>query len=426
MKIRLAGIWCLGLLLTPVSPAWADGVIRDSVGAIPAGRGGANIGYADNGAVLLNNPAGMVNFRGNGWFEIGADGLFTSLDYADPQNSADAEFEPFGIPMVSYIQKSDDERWAAGVGVFVPAGFGARWHLNNPPPFPGSSTYKSVGGLIKIIPGLAYRVTDRLSVGATLGVAVSHAELEGPFVLQTGPLAGVPTRLDLQATGAAPTWSVGTQYLLSDRTVVGAVYTSEDRFRLDGSARADVFGLAPVPVASAFDAEVDLVWPQSVGVGFQHELSRRHRIGADVIWYDWSHAFDQLDLKLTNPTNPMFAMLGPRIQDRFPLEWEDSITVRTGYEYHWTPCDILRTGYVFNSDTIPNQTLTPYIPAILDHTVSTGYTRIWRDYWFNIAYQFSWGSDRHVTQSAILGGDFDNSYFKSQAHWLFLSVARQW
>lgn len=426
MKTRLLGICLLGLLLSPGGLLRADGVIRDSVGPIPGGRGGANIGYADNGAVLLSNPAGMTNLRGNGWFEIGVDGLVTDLEHADQQSSSDNEAWAFGIPMLSVMQKSDDERWAAGIGVFVPAGFGAQWDLNAPPFFGDSATYKSVGGLIKIIPGVAYQVTDRLSVGATLGVAVSHAELEGPFVLQTGPLAGVPTRLDLQATGAAPTWSVGTQYKLTDRTVIGAVYTSEDRFRMEGSARADVFGLAPVPVPSSFDAEVDLVWPQSVGVGVQHQINDRHRVGVDVIWFDWSHAFDQLDLKLSNPTNPMFRMLGPRIQDSFPLDWEDSITVRTGYEYHWTRQDILRTGYVFNSDTVPNATLTPYIPAILDHTVSAGYSRIWRDYWFNVAYNYAWGSDRHVGDSAIVGGDFDNTYFKSQAHWLYFSIARQW
>ena len=427
MKIRLLGCCSLGLILTWVGALHADGVVRDSIGAISSGRGGANIGYADNGASLHSNPASMTNIRGKGLWEIGVDTLFTDLDYRDPQNTgARAEFEPLGIPMLSVMQKSDDGRWAAGFGVFVPAGFTARWDLNNPPPFPGSSTYKSIGGLIKILPGIAYQVDDRLSIGATVGAAISHAELEGPFVLQTGMLAGVPTRLDLQATGVTPTWSVGLQYLLSERTTLGVVYTSEDRFRLDGSARADVFGLAPIPLQSSFDAEVDLVWPRSLGVGIQHIVAPRHRVGADVIWYDWSSAFDQLDLKLSNPSNPMFAALGPRIQDTFPLDWEDSISVRAGYEYFCTPCDIFRLGYVFNSDTIPNSTLTPYIPAILDHTISTGYSRLWRDYAFNIAYQYAFGSDRHVGDSAIIGGDFDNSYFKSQAHWLFLSIARQW
>ena len=385
MKLRLLGCCCLALAVVAVDSLRADGVVRDSVGPISSGRGGANIGYADNGAVLMSNPAGMMNLPSRGWFEIGVDGLITDLEYRDPQNSADAEFEPFGIPMISFMQKSPDSRWAAGVGVFVPAGFGARWDLNNQPPIPGSSTYKSIGGLVKILPGVAYQATDRLSIGATLGAAVSHAELEGPFVLQTGPLAGVPTRLDLQATGVTPTWSVGMQYLLSERTTLGAVYTSEDRFRLDGSARATVFGLAPIPLQSSFDAEVDLVWPQSVGVGLQHLLAPRHRVGVDVIWYDWSHAFDRLDLKLSDPTNPLFAMFGPRVQDSFPLDWEDSMSVRTGYEYLANSGDIFRLGYVFNRDTIPNSTLTPYIPAILDHTVTTGYSHRHCDYWFNIA-----------------------------------------
>ncbi|HEX6985136.1 MAG TPA: outer membrane protein transport protein, partial [Planctomycetaceae bacterium] len=199
----------------------------------------------------------------------------------------------------------------------------------------------------------------------------------------------------------------------------------EDRFTLEGDVTATVFGLAPVPVTSDFDAEVDLVWPQSVGVGIKHELSDRHRVGADVIWYDWSHAFDRLDMRLTNPSHPAFQALAPTISDSFPLEWEDSVSVRTGYEFLYTPKDIFRLGYVFNSDTVPNRTLTPYIPAILDHTVSTGYTRLWRDFRFNWAYQYAFGSDRHVSDSGIVGGDFDSSRFDSDAHWVYFSVARE-
>lgn len=294
-------------------------------------------------------------------------------------------------------------------------------------PFPGGAQhdYRSLGGLIKFLPGAAFQVTDDLSIGATLGLAVSHAELEGPFFLQSGAFAGAPTVLDLEATGAAPTWSLGMQYQLTDRTTVGAVYSSEDRFTLDGDVTATVMGLAPVPITSDFDAEVDLVWPQSVGVGIQHILSDRHRVGADVVWYDWSHAFDRMELRLTNPSHPAFQMLAPTLSDSFPLDWEDGISVRTGYEFLYTSCDIFRLGYIYNSNTVPNRTLTPYIPALLDHTVSTGYTRIWDDVRFNCAYQYAFGAEREVGTSQIIGGDFDGSRVDSDAHWLFFSVLRE-
>ena len=70
MKIRLLGCCSLGLILTWVGALHADGVVRDSIGAISSGRGGANIGYADNGAILNSNPAAMTNIRGSGlWYD---------------------------------------------------------------------------------------------------------------------------------------------------------------------------------------------------------------------------------------------------------------------------------------------------------------------------------------------------------------------
>ena len=64
----------------------AEGVLRDSVGARSAGRGGTDIAFSDNGVILLDNPAGMVNIDGQGMAEIGFDFLFTDLKFSDPDN----------------------------------------------------------------------------------------------------------------------------------------------------------------------------------------------------------------------------------------------------------------------------------------------------------------------------------------------------
>src|SRR5580700_4395538 len=63
-----------------------DGVIRDGLGALSIGRGGTNIASADNGEILLDNPAGMANVEGSGLVDLGVDVLFTDLQYANPQN----------------------------------------------------------------------------------------------------------------------------------------------------------------------------------------------------------------------------------------------------------------------------------------------------------------------------------------------------
>jgi long-chain fatty acid transport protein len=196
---------------------------------------------------------------------------------------------------------------------------------------------------------------------------------------------------------------------------------------MDGNLDVNVLGLAPVPLHSDFDAQLDFVWPRSLGLGVKHDLSTVGRLSADVIWYDWSHAFEKVDLELTNASNPLFpALLGPKIRDTFPLDWRDSVSWRFGYERFLTECDVVRAGYVFHPNPIPSSTLTPLIPAILEHAFSVGYGKRWGTWRFDLAYQYSFGPKESTSVSRVVGGDFDFSEIRSQAHWVLASFAYEY
>ncbi len=122
----------------------------------------------------------------------------------------------------------------------------------------------------------------------------------------------------------------------------------------DGSSRVTL--LTPLgPLSSDFDTQLDLVWPRSLGVGLKHELCCCRRIGVDVIWFDWSHAFDQLDLVFRNPSNPVVAaVVGPEVRDTFPVGWDDSVSLRLGYEWDSSDVTTWRAGYVYHES--PAQT----------------------------------------------------------------------
>ena len=62
-----------------IAAARGDGVVRDGVGAISTGRGGTNLGFADNAAIILDNPGAMSNAADNGFWELGVD---TVMDMA--------------------------------------------------------------------------------------------------------------------------------------------------------------------------------------------------------------------------------------------------------------------------------------------------------------------------------------------------------
>jgi long-subunit fatty acid transport protein len=422
-RLRWLG-WLYGCAVV-CNTALGDGLIRDGIGAISTGRGGTNIAHSDNGAVMLDNPAGIVNFEGRNFAELGVDTLITDLTYSDPQNYTHNSTQPLPIPEIAWYHTSEDKSWAFGIGAFIPAGFSASYQMNNPVFGPGLHRYRSFGAYAKILPGIAFHLTDKLAIGAAFGLGLTRVEIDGPFYMQSGPLAGAPTNFDLTTVGAAPIWNIGLQYTLSEQTTIGLAFNSDANFGAKGDLHAQVLGLAPFPIASDFNARLAITWPQSLGLGIKHVVAEQHRFSADVIWYGWHNAFDNFGLTLTHASNPLVPMLvGPTIYQSIPANWADTVSVRLGYEFFASKNDTFRLGYVYHPSPVPSNTLNPYLDGVLEHAVSTGYTHRWNNWLFSLAYQYSFGPTRYIKESLIVGNDFANSTFNAQAHWISLSLSR--
>jgi len=109
-------------------------------------------------------------------------------------------------------------------------------------------------------------------------------------------------------------------------------------------------------------------------------------VSFDVIWTNWSNAFDKMTMTMTNGTNSNInTMLGSsdfvfefplKWEDNtmtngtnsnintmigssdfvfeFPLKWEDNITLKFGGEYICTDQFTFRMGYAYNSNPVVN------------------------------------------------------------------------
>lgn len=421
LRKALAAILLVATALFPHAVK-ADGLIRDGLGAISGGRGGTNIGFADNGAILYDNPGSLVNVANNGLLDLDVDTVVPQIHYTDNKpNNVNSAVRPIPTPEIAFIQRSRNRQWAWGLGAFAPAGFGASYQMQNS--FAGPQKYQSFDGLGKCLFALSYRVTDKLSIGGNVGFALNYLDLQGPLYLQSGLLAGAPTIVNLQNTGVAPVGGFGIQYLWTEKTTLGLNYISESRFKMGGNMDAFAFGVAPFPIYTKFEATTNMIWPRSVGVGMSHRFNRRNVLGIDVIWYDWHTAFNQVSVNLTNPSNPLVgAVVGPANVQVLPLNWLDTVSLRLGYQ--WMPDDvnIFRLGYVYHNSPAATSTLTPYTDGLLTNTFSAGYSRKIGRAYLNAAYQFMFGPTRSVGTSALAGGDFSHSTLHTQAHIAFLGI----
>jgi long-chain fatty acid transport protein len=380
------------------------------------GRGGTNMGFADNGAIVLENPGAMTNVNGNGLIDAGLDTVIVSGRYAEPgTNVYSSTATP--APEIGIIKKSADGNWAIGLGILTPAGFAERYDMQGPFPVTGTQRYETFGALVKVPVALAHKVTDELSIGGSVGLGICYADLEGPYFLNGPSLPGLPTDFRTHGWGADFVWSVGLQYQWSEDTTFGAAYQSASPFTLAGNTAVDVPGLGP----SSYASTVRFKWPQSVSVGVRHALGCCRTISADVVWVDWSHAFDNFGMQLTDPSTPGFP---PQIIENFPLNWRDSVALRLGYEQQLSESTVFRLGYVYHRNPIPNETQTPFIQGFLEHTFAMGVTRYWNCWEIDIAWQHMFGPRQHVGATPFFGGDFSGSTQDAMADIIGVSFIR--
>src|SRR5688500_10752156 len=98
------GTLTLMVLALTAPVARGDGVVRDGIGAISTARGGTNLGFADNAAIILDNPAGMSGAPDCGFWEIGVDTVICDLHYSDPENDVFNEVKGFPSGMFGLVR----------------------------------------------------------------------------------------------------------------------------------------------------------------------------------------------------------------------------------------------------------------------------------------------------------------------------------
>lgn len=415
-KILCATMLIIFLISTSlIQQVLANGVLLESIGTTTTGRGATNIAYSDNGTMVHDNPAGLAKLKSDK-IEVTTELISFSMHYQDLQNDEEGK-EPLCIlPSLFYMKDFDEIPLGIGFGIFSSAGYSTDYNLAHFDPNYGVQKYYSYSSLSKILVGTGYKITDRFSLGIGIGASYSKVELEIPYTFQTGGMAGTYALINMKADDWSYTWNMGAQWDISSKTTLGLIYRSKDDFDMHGGLDINIPGSA----AAHYVLNFDFSWPQSSGIGILHRLTENHRLSFDVVWVDWSSAFDDLTLKLSNGNNVALPL---DAQDTFPLAWNDSYSFRMGYEQLLTPVDTLRLGYIYIQNPVPDSTLTPMIPGILTNMFTIGYSREWKNWIFNLAYLYAFLSKQSVGKSRIIGGDFDSSSVKESLHCFSFGIA---
>jgi len=371
----LAG-WIL-LVLVCFVPDWAypgNGLNMIGFGTESVGMGGADLAVARDTSAMNTNPAGLAQVTGSR-MDMPAAALYAlSIRHRDRLGNDAAisnDWVLFGSG--GYARRWGTGPAVIGIGFFAQGGAG-NVYKNLATPFGTRDELSALFRIAKVTPSFAYRVSDALFLGAGLQAVYSDIRQKvfpnTSFVDPGDPsnvFFGVEVK-DMDGIGAGA--KLGILYRASDRFAVGAAYTTRIRLPLkDGKviANMEAAGLGQVTYGNAEINGLEL--PQELGVGISFRPVGPLLLALDLSWIDWSGSMKRSTLRATDPDNPSAP---PLLKLSSSLHWRDQYVVAVGLAYDATEKTILRAGYNYGRNPIPDETLTPILATFAEQAVTMG------------------------------------------------------
>ena len=350
----------VGLLVG--TPALAtNGMYLAGYGAEAAGRGGANIAIADRALGLQSNPAGIAQLQGN---HLGVDlqFLMPELGYSGPYGTIDGEDNVFSMPSISYVHGGADSKWAWGIGLVSQGGMGATFEGYNTPAMTVDDTYSQVR-FATLVPTVAYSISEDVSIG--LSANLGYSDVAFDFWPDT------PNGMEMTDPAKAFNYSfrAGLMARVHPMVQLGLVYQTETKGDYKDGTLVINYGPAG---KYAFDADVSgFTWPEQFGAGMQIRPTEKLMLAFDVKTYLWSRSLQTITVEPGSPQGAAPPAPAPPFIP-FEFDWSDQIVAIVGAEYRLNHAITLRAGYNRGNNPVPDETVTPLFPAIVEKHATVG------------------------------------------------------
>lgn len=353
-----AFIGCAILILA--QPARAAGFYISEIGT-PGSLGTAGVANPVNTAGAdssWTNPAGMTGLQ--------QDSMLFGTQMVIPKVKFDSSVADKGgkdggnagnvvtIPSFFMVKKLSD-RVRLGFSVVAPQG-GA---MNYGDDFVGrygatKVALAAVGGS----PSIAYKVNDRLSLGA--GVSFIYTTLEQNVAINQGPLPDGKVKFDnMDDLGYQP--FAGLTYYLSDDLMLGLVYRAQMDVNLEGDLNFRNLAVRAPPAN-----KIDIDWdnPQLLKAGLRYRFAAGKLLMFSADWEDWS-AFSDNRLGLSGGVLNPAGVLDRKFKDTWSagIAFVDISNKARGYSL----------GFSYDSSPVSDKNRTIDLPFDENYKLSAAY-----------------------------------------------------
>jgi long-chain fatty acid transport protein len=389
---------CLTIIYSGTLKA-TNGLNMIGFGAESVGMGGADLSVARDTSALNINPAGLNQIEDRQLdlnIALGYTGLNEQRDSFGNKKNNSNDIAFIGSP--GYAQRLTTHPIIFGIGLFAQGGSGNEYK-NVTTAFGTTDDLSILLRIARLIPGLAWQVTQRFSLGASL--LATYADMKQDVFPNTSyvdpdpgkSFFGIKIRgMDAFAAG----YRLGVMYKPVDRLTLGAAYNNKVDIDLNGgqlTANYSALGLGKVVYRNAEARGVNQ--PEEFGVGIAYQLNEQLLIATELNWINWSQAVKRSILKASDPDNPSAPPSLVLVTDN---NWRDQYVLCLGFAYQWDSKTVLRAGYNYGRNPIPDEHLNPLLNATAEHHITLGIGRQLSEPW-RIDSAVEWDLGHDVTYS---------------------------
>jgi len=385
---RFAIALALALVVFLVGPDAARaqfGVVLSGAGPTNRSMGGASTAAPlDASGAMYWNPAGIAGLQSSE-LGVGLEVLYPQLKLSSslPANAIFPGIPPvslagttrsdngvFLLPTVGLAYLPDNSPWAYGLGLFSAGGFAVNYPGSalsasaNPiltPPLPAPLVGRGGVGpvateleVFQLVPTVAYRITDGVSIGFAPTLSFAH-------------LTADPAFLDPNSDGTLATATNG-RLEAGFGFQVGIYCSTENCWHFGVSAKSPQWF-----ETFRYNSTDDNGQPRTVQFRFNYPLMAS--IGAAYSGFErWTLAADFHYIDYRNTEGFEDTGFDPTTGAVRGLGWNSVFAAALGAQYELSPCAAVRLGYTYNTNPIRGDRTTFNIssPLVLENTLYLG------------------------------------------------------
>ncbi|MCX8970126.1 outer membrane protein transport protein [Citrobacter portucalensis] len=348
--------------------------------------GAGQAARAQDASTIVTNPAGMTRlpdhmFTG-GLQAMDGDVSYTLEDETGRKSPGDI-MRFFPNASAFYAQKVNDDLYA-GIGLYGNYGLGidfGNWSGDR-------LIKKSTMVAMTLSPSLAYKLSDRVSVGGSVNVNYG-------FLSLTRNVDGNDEKE--KDHDWAMSYRLGLLMELTDQTRAGISWTSKTEYDFDIDGKTRFPNLPNVEYDLPISAQVRA--PQQIMLSLVHDINKQWSVMGDLGWQDWSQF-----------GAPQITVVGQEVDksSRLKDSWHTALGVQFRPTEQWS----LNAGVAFDSTVYNSQSdVALTLPTGDEWRFATGAQyQITPQSNIGAAVSYLHMQSSHVQSPSIYQGSYDNPY----------------